>query len=181
MHDERERLMALISAAFGVRRGSWPVRGSDEGDEPYEVERAFADKFDWRLLEASFLDSAPNGLGSALSFFSDEAFRYYLPAYLLADLDNALEGVDVAFHLSHGLDDKTRDEPINPQRYGARTWLDAARSRFSGFTADEAHAIAEYLAYKADREEIDFVRESLEQALRTYWRQRAGGRTSGCS
>ena len=34
---------------------------------------------------STLIDRAPDGFGSALSFFSDEAFRFYLPAYLIAD------------------------------------------------------------------------------------------------
>ena len=45
-------------------------------------------------MEPPFLDSAPDGLSSALAFFSDEAFRYYLPAYLLAALDRKLALAD---------------------------------------------------------------------------------------
>src|SRR5688500_13893889 len=99
--DDRERIKALIRSAFASveRPGNWALRGSNEGDEPYQVEAAFQDKEDWRQLEPSFLDDAPDGLASALSFLSDEAFRYFLPAYLIADLDDQLECVDVVFHL----------------------------------------------------------------------------------
>jgi hypothetical protein len=176
---ERARIEALIRSAFAAveRPGNWALRGSDEGAEPYRVEREFADKNDWRTLDAAFLDSAPGGLGSALSFLSDEAFRYFLPAYMVADLADALRRVDVPFHLYFGLDDKMRGEKVNPRRYGDRTWFDDMRHRFSIFTPAQAHAIAEYLAYKARHDDIDFTRESIEQALRNYWRERAGEAT----
>jgi len=39
---------------------------------------------------STFLDRSPGGLASALSMFSHEAFRFYLPAYLIADIDGKL-------------------------------------------------------------------------------------------
>ena len=62
--------------------GDWCLRDSNEGDEPHLLEKEFAGKCDWRTLDPAFLDRAPGGYASALSFFSDEAFRFYLPAYI---------------------------------------------------------------------------------------------------
>ncbi len=173
--DECERIKALIRDAFESveRPGNWALRGSNEGEEPYLLERDFADKDDWRTLDAEFLDQAPDGFASALSFLSDEAFRYFLPAYLIADLDGRLDRADPAFHLWHGLEDATRDKKLNPRRYGDRTWFDAQRYRLSVFTPVEARAIVAYLRYKAAQDE--FTRSEIEQALRNYWEARASG------
>jgi hypothetical protein len=173
MEADPGRIKEQIARAFAAveRPGNWALRGSNEGDEPYRVETAFADKADWRALDPAFLDQAPDGLASALSFLSDEAFRYFLPAYLLADLDGRLQSVDPAFHLWHGLDDATRDEPVNPRRYGRRTWRDAMSHKFAVFSAEEARAIVAYLRFRA--EEDDFARPRIEQAIRNYWSERA--------
>jgi hypothetical protein len=169
----RDELKQQIRDAFAdvQRPGNWALRGSNEGEEPYLVERAFSDKSDWRDLEAAFLDRAPDGYGSALSFLSDEAFRYFLPAYLLADVDDSLESVNPVFYLCHGLDDKMHSQPVNPRRYGARTWFEERRYRFAVFTAAEARAILGYLRYKADREAFD--RTLIEPAIRNFWGARA--------
>lgn len=170
---ERGKVTELIREAFASveRPGNWALRGSSEGDEPYLLEREFQDKTDWRTLDAAFLDQAPAGYSSALSFFSDEAFRYFLPAYLLADLDGALDAADPLFHLCHGLDDATRAEKVNPRRYGDRTWLEATRHRFSVFTRQEARAIVAYLRCKATDDECG--RNRIEQAIKNYWSERA--------
>jgi hypothetical protein len=85
--------------------------------------------------------------------------------------DGRLQSVDPAFHLFHGLDDATRDQPVNPRRFGARTWLDAQRHRFAVFRPEEAKAIVLYLRYRAQRD--DFDRGTIEEAIRNYWGARA--------
>jgi hypothetical protein len=167
-----DAIEAEIRRAFASveRPGNWALRGSDEGEEPFRVEAAFADKDDWRSLDAAFLDAAPDGLASALSFLSDEAFRYFLPAYLIADLRGRLDRVDPVFHLCHAFADDRRHQPVNPRRYGARTWFDVASHRMSAFTADEARAIAAYLRWREDKDDLD--RQAIEQAVRSYWSTR---------
>ena len=167
--DYLEALKAQVREAFAETPPPDPcsLRGSSEGDEPFLLEEEFRDVPDWRLVDTFFLDQAPDGFGSALSFFSSEALRYYLPAYLLADLDGALRQADPLFHLWCGLDDERRDEPVNERRYGGWTWLEAVSERFSGFSAGEIEAIVAYLRYKAEEDELN--RPKIEQALRNYW------------
>ena len=166
---EVEELKALISKAFAMNEypGDWCLKGSTEGDEPYRVEAEFKGKTDWQSLVPGFLDEAPCGLGSALSFFSDEAFRFYLPAYLIADIDGRFERVNVLFHLTHGLDNETKNKKINSQRYGERTWADAAQYKFSAFSLEEKKAIVMYLKFKYAT--ADFDKHAIEQALNNYW------------
>jgi hypothetical protein len=102
-------------------------------------------------------------MGSALSFLSPQAFRYFLPAYLLADLEGKLRRVDPTFHLWHGLDDETRHQQVNPQRFGDLAWFEVAAGRFSVFDPEEVEAIVAYLEYKARQD--DFSRPSIDQAL----------------
>lgn len=99
-------------------------------------------------------------------------FRYYLPAYLLADLDGRLHQSDPVFHLWHGLDDETRDEPVNPRRYGGWTWFEAISERLGSFPPAEVAAIVAYLRYKAERDGL--ARPRIEQALRNFWLDRMG-------
>jgi hypothetical protein len=46
----------------------WCLCNSKQGAEPELVERDFRGKTDWRTLTADFLDDAPQGYASALSF-----------------------------------------------------------------------------------------------------------------
>jgi hypothetical protein len=154
--------------------GDWCLRGSNEGDEPFLLEREFKGKNDWAALDPNFIDRAPDGLASALSFFSDEAFRFYLPAYLIADLAGQLQQTDVVFHLTQGLDMASRNERVNPRRYGQRTWFDLASHRFSVFDRDQAAAITAYLLAKAGSDSLaDFEKVRIDEALQNYWYTRA--------
>jgi hypothetical protein len=164
-----EETKQLVREAFANVRypGDWCLRGSSEGDEPFLVEEEFKGKDQWQLLEPVFLDQAPAQLGSALSFFSDEAFHFYLPAYLIADIDGLLSKADPLFHLCQGLDDDSKNRKVNPKRYGERTWFDEASHKFSMFDWKEAAAIVAYLSLMRERDPLDH--KTVDQALNNYW------------
>ena len=81
MGDERDELKERIRRGFDSTPPPAPsaIKDSSEGDEPYLLEDEFREVPDWRGLDPSFLDRSPGGFGTALCFFSPEAFRYYLP------------------------------------------------------------------------------------------------------
>jgi hypothetical protein len=169
--DELDRLEAQIRAAFQHTPPPDPggLRGSDDGDEPFLLEAEFCQVPDWRQVDLAFIDRAPDGFGSALSFFSSAAFRYYLPVYLIADLRDRLQQATPVFHLWHGLVDDQRNTPVNERRYGSWTWFEAVSDRFRGFAPDEVAAIVAYLRYKAEHDELGLERPMIEQALRNFW------------
>ena len=115
-----ETVKAQIREAFAASQypGDHRLRGSDEGDEPFDLEREFRGRRDWQSLSPEFIDRAPKGLATALNFFSHEAFRFYLPAYLaeVADAVGATRIVPVHW------DDFTRplDEPLRPMPVAVR-------------------------------------------------------------
>ncbi len=183
---DRESVVRMIRDAFG--RNEYPgdpfLQGSFEGCEPFEEVGAFRGKVDWAALEAEFLDAHAD----ALSFFSQAGFRFFLPAYLVADLFDRLRTADPLFPLTHGFSDSSVEVPakgrtfrkmlgksvfVNPRRYGATTFHDSALYRLSSFTREEAAAIVAYLEYRRDDASTAFEKETIEAALRSYWRERA--------
>lgn len=170
---DKTALIEQIASAFATVEypGDWCLIGSNEGSEPAYTAEAFKGKTDRYAIEAKFLDDAPEGLRSALSFFSDEAFHFYLPAYMIADIRGQLEEVDLVFHLIHGIDNKSPINFINPRRYGRSTWFDAKCYKFSIFTKAEAAAIVAYLKFKRDTALL-FEQESIDRALNNYWNER---------
>lgn len=153
--------------------GDTNLRNSNEGDEPFLLEAEFKGKDDWNTLTAEFIDLAPDGFASALSFFSADAFRFYLPAYLIADVDGKLQHADLSFHLTHGLTNASKDVCVNPKRYGELTWFDYVSERFAGFTMLEAKVIVTYLEFKLEAALTELEREPINQALKNYWEVRA--------
>ena len=123
-----------------------------------------------------------------LSFFSEGGFRYFLPAFLVADVRDALQTADPVFHLTHGFVDiattheirgrafirrSGRSQFINPRRYGATTFLDYARYRLSVFAREESAAIVTYLEYVRGLGSRATDREAIGRALEAFWRDRA--------
>jgi hypothetical protein len=165
----------VIYQAFATARypGDDKLRGSDEGDEPFAVEREFRGKRDWRSLDAQFIDRSPGGMGSALSFFSNAAFCFYMPAYLIAQIDGALERCDPVFHLTHGFEKDSAQKLINPRRYGNETWHNYRTERCAGFTVEQCAAIVAYLKFMRDADDSDdFIRRQITDALEAYWKPR---------
>ncbi|HEX2056281.1 MAG TPA: DUF6714 family protein [Nitrospiraceae bacterium] len=161
------------------------LQGSHEGCEPFEVVAPFKGRL-WQEVEASVLDANYTALG----FFSEGGFRYFLPAFLIADLEGRLQTADPVFHLTHGFSDHTvmleagsrihekrigKSQLVNPRRYGAMTWHDHVRCRLSVFTREEARAIVAYLEYRRDRDTDGLTTEEIDAALDAFWRDRVAG------
>lgn len=183
---DKEHVIAAIRDAFREtdHPGDAFLQGSHEGCEPGEVVAPFMGVTDWSQLDAAMLDAHYD----ALSFFSDGGFRYFLPAYLIADVQGRLQTADPVFHLTNGFSDQVVKLPagtgtyaktigksafINPKRYGAATWHDFARYRLSVFTREEARAIVTYLKYRRDRDPHGIDKKQINAALDSFWRDRA--------
>jgi len=141
-------------------------------DESMRIKNAFKEKDDWTKLDTKFLDEVPDGLASALSFFSPPAFRFYLPAYLIADINNKLINVDLIFHLCNYFMNSEKDKYIS-ESYGETRWWDYGIYRFSVFTLAEVKVIIEYLQYKLKSSLLgELYKEEIRQALENYWLKR---------
>lgn len=161
-------LLEELKAAFPAKRDRWigPLVDSYLGDEPADTERAFTYKEDWTQLDAGWLDKVPGGLGSAMSFLSDEAICFYLPAFIAADVQRRLERVRPSFHLVHGFDEDSRHKLIGGLSKG--TWTERATERWQRLTAEQVAAVVHYLEWKVALEGVDFAGEETE-ALAYYW------------
>jgi hypothetical protein len=184
--QSKQRVIEHIRQAFceTERPDDAFLQGSREGCEPGESVAPFIGVSDWSQLDPAILDASYN----ALSFFSEGGFRYFLPAYLIADLQDRLQTADPVFHLTNGFSGKVVELPagqriyektigksafVNPRRYGAMTWYDYARCQLSVFTREEAGAIVAYLEYKWDADPRGLNPEEINAALDTFWRDRA--------
>jgi hypothetical protein len=179
----RDKVIDEIRRAFAAtsRPGDAFLLGSREGCEPEESVAPFRGR-EWQSLDATLLDANYTSLG----FFSEGGFRYFLPAYLIADVLQALRTADPVFHLTHGFSGFESsveaggriwqrchggDSLLNPRRYGAMSWRDYSRYRLSVFCREEASGIVAYLRWRAGRNEHD--RLDIEHALTDFWLDRA--------
>ena len=182
----KEEVIDQIRKAFVATPypGDRFLQGTFEGCEPYDEVGAFVGKTDWRALDSAMLDAHY----CSLSFFSEGGFRFFLPAYLIADLREELLTADPLFHLWHGFATVSAELPVgsqsfrrgtggkrllNPRRYGAMTWIDYARHRLSVFTREEAKAIVAYMTYKRERDTMGLDKPRIDAALKEFWFDRA--------
>lgn len=170
-----DQLIELIRSSFTDAEfpGVHNLSRGYQTDEPEAVALEFRNKHDWRTLEPDFLDRAPMGMASALSFFSDAAFRFYLPAYMIADIQHLFQRVDFPFYLTHSFTDKVFFSTGEENRW----MLNVHLNRCLFFTSNEVQAIIaflEYVAY-ADDAYYEYDREDAKQALNNYWYERVSG------
>ena len=185
--DDHRHLIEAIRDAFKDR--SYPdndrLCGSEYGDEPAEYALEFKD-LDWRTLHPEFLSYHY----AALSFFTDEGFAYFLPAFMIADVLGEAGNADPVFQLTHGLYEEpsldlaslhpavveggglATEEVERPQESIRRSsqidWHAYALRRHAGFTPPERQAIVRYLTYRADSA-WDFEARKIHEALDSYW------------
>jgi hypothetical protein len=183
--SDRDRVIEAIREAFGSNEypGDHFLQGSFEGCEPADAVGPFVGQEDWAAVDSQVLDGA-----GALNFFSEAGFRFFMPAYMVADLREQLMTEDPVFHLVHGFHDIAVEVPtksgtfvrktgkstfVNPRRYGAMTWYDYGRQRLSVFTREEAQAIVSYLEHRRASDSNGLNHASIDAALEEYWRDRA--------
>jgi hypothetical protein len=181
--ESKEAVIRSVTAAF--ENNSYPgddyLLGSRQGCEPFDEVLPFQEKTRWQELTAEFLDQH----AGALHFFSEAGLRFFLPAFLAADLRGELQYADPLFTVTSGFTDiaveiikqnrkflikSGRSQLLNPRLYGAMSFLDYARYRLSIFSREEAAAIVEYLEYKKSVEEMESGR--IEAALNFLARTR---------
>ncbi len=153
-----EELQQRVKSAFAL--ATYP--GDDQlvvvtGGAHLECEQiraAFQGKR-WQHLPLKFLRYH----ASSLSFLTPEAFRYYLPAFLLAALQSYKKADMVPFSLVFHLTPPAEGDP--------------ERSRFdqvvTGLTQEQKVVIATFLQYMLEEHAGDFPLGDVQTALERYW------------
>lgn len=107
MHDKQQVIEHIRQTVRDTERPADAfLQGSHEGCEPGESVLSFIGIADWSQLDSAILDVNYN----ALSFLSEGGFRYFLPAYLIADLQDKLQIADPVFHLTNGFSESGMKE-----------------------------------------------------------------------
>lgn len=166
-----KELIDLIERAFADVEypGDDDLTDSTYGEEPAALVKDFSGKTDRRKLDAAFLNQAPDGWGTALSFFSGRALHFYLPIYLIADIRGELEGPDPVSRLCSSLTPLGGTQKI-AQIWGGGTMGERARANFAKFSNAQVSAVVAYLRWKLGTKDGHDI--TIEQALENYWLKR---------
>lgn len=166
-----KELIDKIEQAFSdvTYPGDDDLTDSTYGEEPAALVKDFSGKTDRQELDAAFLNQAPDGWGTALSFFSGRALRFYLPVYLIADIRGELDGPDPVSRLCSSLTPRGETHKI-AQVWGGGTMGERARSNFAEFNNAQVSAVVAYLLWKLDT--AGGHATIIEQALENYWLER---------
>jgi hypothetical protein len=141
--------------------GDHQLCGSKPGDGPATFAMEFRGAC-WQSLHPEMLHR------TALFVFSDAGMRYFLPAFLLADLHHGIPSGDTPgspiSHLTDGFCTPRKTRLVERRTdYDRRAY---AVRRFSVFSREERLAIVRYL--ELPRNDDREARE-VRQALETYW------------
>ncbi|HZI08286.1 MAG TPA: DUF6714 family protein [Archangium sp.] len=149
-------LRRQIEAAFADASppGDDHIGYDPEDWESVELARTFKGRH-WRDLSPSELQYHSS------SFLSSEGFRYYLPAYLLAALE---EHGNLMPHTVYGL---TLPAESSPEDLTLRAWQ---LERFEGLSPTQKRAVRAFLEYARDEASHYFSQgQEPRLALTSYW------------
>ncbi len=143
-----EKLREQIRAAFNGLSKPDRTNIARGGDEAEKLIHELADKH-WDNLTVEYCESRPDALG----FLTPEAFRFYLPAFLLASLRETNGKISgdcfTLYHL----------EPPSRSKTEAYDWFSR---RFELFSRNQLDVLIEYLESMRSSEgyqfDIDYVR-----------------------
>lgn len=177
MKHDAAAILAKIEAAFPAHRAARfePLVDSLQDGEPLLTAEAFADKDDWTSLEGRWLDEAPDGWASALSFLSDEAVCFYVSAYIAADIRSELERVEPIFQLVSRVESLSQGQAV--WLGGADTEAGGWKRRWSSLSTEQATAIVHYMEWRIERDG-GFIASLASEALATFWYGRANLRNN---
>jgi hypothetical protein len=163
------KLIEKITAAFAELPfpGNDNLVGPSYGEETMLVKEHFSNHSSRENLTPAFID-----FDGALSFFSNEAFRYYISAFMIADIHEKLDFNNPVIRLCWPVTPQSENQKI-AEVHGGGTIGERAKVCFELFTEEQVQAIVAYLNWKLEKDEDDLL---IKQALENYWLKRAGKR-----
>ena len=135
------------------------VIGNRNDDEVIGTKLVFERITNWHSVDPLILDTAPDGLASALSFFSPIGFHFFIPAFMIADLMGKLRSVDPTFFLCIHLTELKTPDGVTLETDLNRKFPNEAVERLSAFNREQCKAIASYLTVIALRCDDDCALE----------------------
>lgn len=160
---EARLLKKLIERAFAdVRRpGDAALLHPSHSEAHVEIAHFLGQPWnrDWRHVPRQVIQENY----SSLLFFSAQAFRFYLPAYMSLALGEQLDGAasKVLPFTLYSLNPESDDSGF------LRHFL----SQVEGFTQQQEEAVRSFLEAIRDHQDDEILRREADQALQRYWRK----------
>ncbi len=156
-----DKLTEEIKIAFKNNEfcGNDNIVNPSYGEEAKSIKKHFYGQKNWKIISSDFLDK-----DGALSYFTNDAFNFYLPAYMLADLKGELEINDPSVRLCWSVTSQSENQKLT-KVFGGRTISELAAECFSSFSMEQINTIIKYLQWKHDQTD-DLM---IQQALCNYW------------
>jgi len=133
------------------------VHKTQYDNEVAECEKKFLGK-KWQEVDWNTIDN--EGWASGCAFLTNEAYRYYLPAYMIAiiekydDMINSVDAVVSSLRFPN-----TSEE--QKEFY----------VKMEGFTSEQKEVIIEFLDWLAENHNDDFLDDNARQANIRYWKK----------
>ena len=164
----KDQLIQKIAAAFKAAEypGDDHLVNKSYGEEPDLVRNHFIGQNDWTKLSPEFLDC-----DGALAFLSDQAFRFYIPAFMIADIQGKLDLNDPSVRLCWALTPQSENKKL-AKEWGGETIGQKAKQTFDLFSKEQVSAIVSYLQWKLHHDKDNLT---ITQALENYWLERETG------
>jgi hypothetical protein len=162
---DKEELILKITKAFTENEfpGNDNLVAPSHGEEPDLIRNHFLGQNSWNKLSPEFID-----YDEALSFFSDKAFRFYIPAFMIADLNEQLEYNIPYVRLCSFLSPESENKKM-AKIWGSGTMGERAKECFKHFSDEQVNTIIAYLHWKLVQDKDNLI---IEQALQNYWLKR---------
>lgn len=167
MNSNKDDLIQKIVDAFsGIEfPGDDKLVNPSYDEEPDLVRNHFVGQNNWNKLTPEFID-----FDGALSYFSNEAFRFYIPAFMIADIHGELKNNDPTVPLCWSLIPPSETQKI-AKVWGGGTMKSQSSERFKDFSEEQISSIIFYLQWKLLQDEYYKNDLIIEQALKNYWLQ----------
>ena len=146
-----EDLLAEIRRVFhgvalGTGRGLWEAQAFDDyaDKDDQGAARKQDEKLDWSAIVPSTLARCHD----SLCFFDADGMRFHLPAFLVAEIDGALD-MSPIFSLTH--------------------CSDYTKSQFASLNDNQRRCVIHFLKWCLPQDRYCGDRREIEEALRDYW------------
>ncbi len=161
----KDELIALIEQAFAntVYPGDDKLINANHCGECAEIAEVFQGKRWASLTDVKFL----RHYVAALSLLYPEAFRYYLPAYMIAALTDPATADVILDSVEYDLMPRPTEDAV------AQDWF---FSRARGFSPAQKRAIKAYLEFPVPNDSLEYDPKRKQELQRTldFWNTFAG-------